>query len=210
MIRNVSFLCSVVIGLQFASTALEAAQSAATTCPPFSFTNTVNLAQNPSFEVVGVNGNPSNCPAPCTTMTESAASRWTIHSSNQGAAVSTRLEALSTLGQRMEPYGTDPTPGRVMLHITAGGNEGGVYQILSAPQPKMMFQVWVYVRKGHVAVQPNGGNLGPGAWSTKLNQWEELRACTDGTVVADSLVIYNEDPAGGEFWVDRAEARTTP
>ena len=73
-----------------------------------------------------------------------------------------------------------------------------------------MFQVWVYVRKGHVAIQANGGTTGPAAWSAKTNQWEELRVCTDGTVPVDIFLIYNEDPGGGNFYVDRAEIRQLP
>ena len=97
-----------------------------------------------------------------------------------------------------------------MLHITSGSNEGGVFQRLLNAPVKMMFSVWVKVRRGHVAIQAQGGNTGPVSWSTKTGEWEQLRICTDGTVPVDMLVIYNQDPAGGDFWVDRAEARAIP
>ncbi len=43
----------------------------------------------------------------------------------------------------------------------------------------------------------NGGTTGPAAYSTKLNEWEQLRVCTDGTVFADMFVIYNQVATGG-------------
>lgn len=210
MISRVSCLCSIFAALQFAATNVAADPGAALACPPIGFLDTINLAQNPSFEMIGSNGNPSICPAPCVSSVVSAAAAWTIHSSNQGDAISTRVEPLTALAPRLVPYGTAPPEGTQMLHVIAGGNEGGVFQNLAAPPAKMMFQVWVYVRSGKVAIQPHGTNVGPTAWSSKLNQWEELRVCTDGTVPTNSLVIYNEAPAGGEFWVDRAEARAIP
>jgi hypothetical protein len=200
---------SILAGLSWAATA-QAAPSAATICPPGNFITPINHADNPSFETVGANGNPSICPFPCTAPQESAAANWTIHSDNFGAAVTTRLEPLSVLDPRREPYGTDPLRQRRMLHIIPDGGEGGVYQLHRTSPARIMFQVWVYVRSGHVVVQANGGNLGPAAWSTKKNQWEELRVCTDGTVPTNLLVVYNEDPAGGNFFIDRAEAREIP
>ena len=192
------------------ATGLHAAPAAATFCPPFSFSNAINHALNPSFETIGANGNPSICPAPCVAAKESAAANWTIHSDNFGSAVTTRVEPLSVLDPNRVPFGTDPGAGRRMLHIIAGGGEGGVYQRVRRSPAKLMFQVWVYVRRGHVVIQPHGTNLGPAAWSAKKNQWEELRVCTDGTVPTNLLVIYNQDPNGGDFFVDRAEARETP
>jgi hypothetical protein len=190
----------------------RADQSAATFCPPFSFLNSVNHANNPSYETVGENGNPSICAFPCTAPQESAADQWTIHSSNQRDKVVTRLEPLSVLDPRREPFGTHPKAERQMLHIIPGGNEGGVYQrhFNTVSGTKVMFQVWVYVKKGHVVIQSNGGTTGPAAWSTKHDQWEELRTCTDGTVPVDLFVIANEDPDGGNYYVDRAEIREIP
>jgi hypothetical protein len=207
--RSTIALVATLAGLSWASDA-SAAPSAATICPPFGFANATNIATNPSFEAVGSNGSPSICAAPCVAPKESAAANWTIHSDNFGAQVSTRIEPLSILDPRREPYGDDPLAGRRMLHVIAGGGEGGVYQRHRRGPAKIMFQVWVYVKTGHVVVQANGGNLGPAAWSTKKNQWEELRVCTDGTVPTDFLLVYNEDPAGGNFFVDRAEAREIP
>ena len=53
---------------------------------------------------------------------------------------------------------------------------------------------------------PNGGNQGPGAWSTKIGEWEQLRVCTNGSL-SDRFVIYNQTPSGGEFYIDRVEVR---
>jgi len=180
----------------------HAAQAAATLCPPSSFVNNTNLAKNASFETVGPKGSPTSwqngnpLPAP------SAAQDWLMHSNNAHVLVTSELVPT-----------TVPGPGdRMMLHFVAGGNEGGIYQPLQAPPAKLMFSVWVFVKRGHVAIQPNGGNQGPGAWSTKLNEWEQLRVCTDGSILngTDMLVIYIQDPAGGDFFVDRVEVLQTP
>jgi len=73
-----------------------------------------------------------------------------------------------------------------------------------------MVQAWVFVVKGHVVLQPHGSNMGPASWSAKTGQWKELRTCTDGTVPTDMLIIWNNDPKGGRFFVDRVEARLIP
>jgi hypothetical protein len=96
----------------------HAEQAAATFCPPFSFLNSVNHANNPSFETVGENGNPSICDFPCTAPQESAADQWTIHSSNQRDKVITRLEPLSVLDPRREPFGTHPKAERQRSLVT--------------------------------------------------------------------------------------------
>ncbi len=75
-----------------------------------------------------------------------------------------------------------------------------------------MYSIWVNVQKGHVAIQIGSFVGGPAGWSTKHNQWEELRVCSNGNPAApaqDMVLIYNEDPAGGKFDVDRAEVRET-
>lgn len=106
---------------------------------------------------------------------------------------------------------TVPGPGGSrMLRFIAGGNEGGIVQQLPSAPPKLMFSAWVFVRRGRVAMQANSGTQGPVAWSTKHNQWEQLRVCTDGTVPTGFFAIYNQDAAGGEFFVDRVEIRPTP
>jgi hypothetical protein len=178
----------------------RAAAAAATICPPIGFVNDVNLAANPSFESVGPNGTPTTWnngdPAP----PPSAAANWFMHSSNAGATVTSEL---------MPTYAPGANGFR-MLHFRAGGNEGGVYQVLQSPPAKVMFSAWVFVRLGQVVIQSNGGTTGPAAWTTKRGQWEQLRTCTDGTVPVDSLVIYNEDPRGGDFFVDGVELREIP
>ena len=72
-----------------------------------------------------------------------------------------------------------------------------------------MFSVWLFVRRGHVAIQPGGGTRGPGAWSTKHGEWEQLRICSDGSVPVGMFFIVNEDPNGGDFFADRVEIRET-
>jgi hypothetical protein len=73
-----------------------------------------------------------------------------------------------------------------------------------------MFSVWVFVRTGQVAIQSNATTGGPVAWSTKKGQWEQLRVCTNSQFSTNTLVVYNQDPNGGTFFVDRAELREIP
>lgn len=170
---------------------------AAVSCPAYSPAGP-NVALNPDFEAVG----------PCGTSTfwlmgngpcgiNSAALNWSIHSSNTGTLVATyQLQSSLPIGGLAK-----------MLRIIARGNESGVWQPLPAGMTSVMLSAWVYVRKGHVVLQANGGTSGPNAWNAKMNEWEQLRICTNGLVPVDTIVIYNEDPAGGDFLVDRVEAR---
>ena len=176
------------------------APASATTCPPYSFVSNINLAKNPSFEVVGPGGAQTSWQMGGPNQPPSAANQWLMHSSNSGAKVTSNLIPTNVPGPG----------GNKMLHFIAGGNEGGIYQTLQSAPSKVMFSVWVFVRRGHVAIQPNGGNQGPSSWSTKHEEWEQLRVCTDGTVPTGMFVIWNEDPGGGEFFADRAEIRETP
>lgn len=180
--------------------AAQAASPAASSCPTGYFLSG-QLAQNESFEQVGPAG-ASTCwssggpdPAP------SAAAGWFMHSDNFQAPVCSRLVT-----------STVPGPGgHRMLHFRAGGNEGGVYQVLQVPPDKTyMFSVWVFVVRGQVVVQSQAGVFGPHAWSTKIGEWEQLRVCTNSLAATDWLVVYNQDPRGGEFFVDRVEAREIP
>jgi hypothetical protein len=170
-------------------------------CPPYTPPSGPNLLANPDFDFVGPCGTSTwwmNGSGSCLSdLTASAAKGWTIHSSNSGAMLRTYMVP-STL-----PLGG----GARMLHILAGGNEGGVWQMLPLGLSKVMATAWVYVRKGHVVMQTNGGTTGPNAWSTKLNEWEQLRICTNGMVPIDMFLVYNEDPNGGDFYVDRVEVK---
>lgn len=58
-------------------------------------------------------------------------------------------------------------------------------------------------------MQLNGSTTGPNAWSEKTGESEELRVCRNGKVPVDTLVIYNQDPKGGELYLDRVELRRT-
>jgi hypothetical protein len=182
-----------------AANAASAARAAATNCPPFSLSG-VNLARNPSFETVGPDGSQTiwrpGDPVPA----QSAARFWLMHTDDAGATVTSRLVATTVPGQG----------GARMLRVRAGGSEGGIIQQLTTAPARLMFSAWVFVRRGRVVLQPNGGTQGPGAWSTKRNEWEQLRVCTDGSVPTGFFAIYNQDPAGGEFFVDRIEIRLTP
>ena len=176
------------------------ATGAATNCPPMSFTNNLNLAKNPGFENPGPNGASTTWQNGGPNSPPSAAKNWVMHSSNSGATVSSRLE----------PTTVPAMGGTHMLHFVAGGNEGGVYQNLDSSPSKLMFSAWVYVKRGHVEIQPSGGTTGPTAWNTKTNEWEQLRVCTDGSVPTGMFWIVNEDPNGGDFFADRIEIREIP
>ena len=167
-------------------------------CPPFTPPSGPNLLANPDFEIVGPCGgftwwfqNQGNCG------TNSAADVWQTHSSNQGALLRTTSVA-STL-----PIGGQAR----MLRIIAGGNEGGVFQSVPLGPVKVMASVWVFVRRGHVVLGTDFATVGRYSWNTKVGEWELLRVCTDGSFSVDGFFVYNEDPAGGDFVIDRAELK---
>ena len=183
------------------TTVAPPALAAATACPPFNFFNNINLARNPSFELVGPNGSPTTWLPGYPIPPPSAARFWLMHTNNPpGAPVRSQLVPTTAPG----------ASGSRMLRFRAGGNEGGILQQMPSAPAKLMFSAWVFVRRGQVALQPNSGTQGPVAWSTKHNEWEQLRVCTDGSVPTGFFAIYNQNPAGGEFFVDRVEIRETP
>jgi hypothetical protein len=192
------------LGLALALTvpAAQGESPAASACPPMSFLSD-NLAENASFEVpdAGVPLGTETCWQNGDPTLPSAADGWFMHSSNDGATVCSRLVSSTAPN----------SAGTRMLRFTAGGNEGGVFQNLDLdPEKSYMFSVWVFVRTGQVAIQSNAFTGGPVAWSTKHGQWEQLRVCTNSLFSTNSLVVYNQDPAGGAFFVDRAELREIP
>jgi len=179
----------------------HAQSPAARICPEISFLSD-NLAANADFETPtpGVPAGTMTCwnsgdPTP----PPSAADQWLMHSSNAGAKVCSMLLPSTAPGH---------APGSKMLRFMAGGNEGGIYWLSGAAAGHgYMFSAWVKVMRGQVVLQPNGGNQGPASATSKIGEWEELRACTNSLGVTDLLVIYNQDPAGGVFFVDRVELR---
>lgn len=200
--------------LSFGTLAVPFTQAqSAPLCPPMSFPDNINLAKNPSFEVVGKAAFKVYLGSG---VEESAAANWLVHSSNGHALVTTELVAPTTV-----PVGTDPAGlaegQKRMLHVIARGNEGGVYQIPPSPLGYAMYSVWVFVKSGQVEMGVNSTNLGPKARSEKRNEWEELRVCTADYLYngkktptpIDWVFIYNQDPKGGEFYVDRVELRRT-
>ena len=187
---------SFVVAFLFSASAAFA-QVSADTCPPMGFLNTTNHVLNPSFEKADHGGT-----------NHSAAAQWFTHTDNQNDPISTSLIATTV------PHGTDPGEGTRMIHIDAVGNESGVYQPLPVGliHSKLMFSAWVYVKSGHVTMQLGSFVGSPNGWSTKHNQWEELRVCSNGNPNApaqDSIFIVNEDPTGGHFDIDRVEVRET-
>ncbi len=188
---------TVVVALQIAAVNHLAAQ-ANLWCPAYSVQG-VNLAQNPTFDTVGPCGTStwyaqgmSGCPQ---SPSASAAAGWTMHTSNN-------LDYIST---QMVPSTLCIGGGSRMLHVMQrAGNEGGIYQPLPANLTKVMVSAWVYVRRGHIELQAQGGTAGPVSWNTKYNEWELLRVCVYSTP-ANLVVIYNQDLNGADFDVDRVE-----
>ena len=187
-----------------ACSAALAQSPAASSCPGFSISPT-NVAINPGFELAAANvpmgettcwqnGNPLP--------TNSAAAGWLMHTNNALARVCSRLIDSTTPGPN----------GRRMLAFRAGGNEGGIYQDVRGivdPARAYMFSAWVLVRSGKVGMSGTNGG-GPAAFTTKIGEWEQLRVCTNSRAVTDILSIYNQDAAGGTFFVDRIELREIP
>ncbi len=208
MTSNATTMLGSVLSITLASIyPAMAAPTAAAVCPPQAFADAVNRAANPSFEVFGPFGGTSSCPFPCTIEKESAASGWFMHTDNAHNAISTSLVNPSTV-----PFGTDPSAGQRMLRVVARGAEGGVFQRLQAPRTgKLMVSTWVYVVRGRVAMVVNSTNLGPAAWSSKTGQWEQLRVCNSAGVPIERISIATPQPSnGGEFFIDRVEARQVP
>jgi hypothetical protein len=162
------------------------------------------LGSNTNFEAPspGIPAGTLTCWVPgLPTPPPSAAANWTMHTSNDADRVCSQLVPSTTPG----PHGT------YMLRFVAGGNEGGVFQSLTVPPSgQYMFSVWVFVLSGQVAVQSSAGVGGPVAWTTKINQWEQLRVCNNSLFPADTMVVYNQEPNGGSFYIDRVELREIP
>jgi hypothetical protein len=199
---QIASLIGSVLGLLTGATAL-ADSPAMTSCPTMFFLSG-NLALNSNFESPAPNipvGQTTCWHTGLPTPPPSAAAGWTMHTSNDQDRVCSQLLP-----------STAPEPnGNLMLKFVAGGNEGGIFQNVTGNiNSTYMFSVWVYVLSGQVAVQSSGGVGGPNAWSTKIGQWEQLRVCNNLLHTADALVIYNQDPNGGAFYVDRVEFREIP
>lgn len=188
-------------------------------CPPRDWIGQ-NLAFNPSFEKGAPLGQWKNCPAPtCTVEQDSAAAGWIVHTHQLpgstpahplGSGIRTRLVLTNV------PPGTEPSQGQRMLQVVADTGETGVYQrfghaqlsSLKAPK-KLMISAWVFVKRGQVYVSANAGPDGPGAYSYRLqlNQWVQLRGCTDSARPDTYVLIWNQAPNGAEFFIDRVEVR---
>jgi hypothetical protein len=191
---------STLAGTSAATSASRAsinALPASAQCPPQYFITGINLAKNPSFEL---GTGPQTWP-PGPTPPPSAAKGWYMHTNNSNATVSSARVATNVPG----PGGT------LMLSFHAGGAEGGVYQLIPSAPSKVMFSVWVKVFSGIVTIGANGTTgMTPYSSSTKKNEWEQLRVCTDGTYPTGDFFIFNEAPNGGSFVADRVEIKEIP
>ncbi len=156
-----------------------------------------NLLQNFTFNTVGPNGTTTShtgaLPYP---FPPSAAANWGAHNSNSGATIVTRM--IPSTGPQ----------GPRMLHIRTGGNEGGVVQNFSSRHKglgKIIGAVWVFVKSGNVQLGIHAdGAPTASVMSTKVNQWELLQVCSEGNSANSMMFIINQDPQGGEFFIDAA------
>jgi hypothetical protein len=168
-------------------------------CPPADFdANAQNLLTNPSFEVAGPRGRSASFSGrDGGDDARSAAARWTMHTSNDLANVTTELIRSKRL-----------VGGASMLHVTAGSNEGGVNQLFARDDhgPKrVVASVWVYVTRGRVVLGTGNEGATPNyALSTTIGKWEKLQACSDGTTTNNWFAIYSTAVEGSDFYVDLA------
>jgi hypothetical protein len=163
------------------------------TCAPVVFT------QNSNFSFVGPTGIATNHVGPMPAGgTPSGAQDWRAHNSNAGAVINTNL-----MGS------TGPDGGR-MLQVRTLGNEGGVFQKFNpAGEKKVLVTAWVYVMKGQVQLGlGKDGFTSQAVMSTKINQWEKLSIVSDGNTENNWVWVYNQAPAGGDFYIDFVEVRT--
>lgn len=168
-------------------------------CPPAGFDpNAANLLQNASFEEAGPRGRSANIVGRDGALdTRSAAAEWTMHTVNNQANVTTELVKSNRLGG-----------GASMLHVTAGSNEGGVYQLFARDNhgPRLVVaSVWVFVKRGRVVLATGNQGVTPTyTLNGTFGRWELLQACSDGNTTNSWFVIYSTAVEGSEFYVDRA------
>jgi IPT/TIG domain-containing protein len=169
-------------------------------CPPLGFdADAPNLLRNASFEETGPRGaSASIFRRDGAVDTRSAAADWTMHTSNDRAQVTTEvIKSNRILG------------GPSMLHITAGSNEGGVYQLFERDDhgPTLVVaSVWVYVRRGRVVLATGNEGVTPThALNGTFGSWEKLTACSDGSTTNNWFVIYSTAVEGSDFYVDQAK-----
>jgi hypothetical protein len=168
-------------------------------CPATHFNPflTTNMLKNFTFNNVGPSGTTTThsgaLPVP---MPSSAAADWLMHNSNSGATITTRM--IPSTGPQ----------GPRMLHIRTGGTEGGVMQNFSSHHKgdgKIVGAVWVYVNRGQVQLGIHAdGSPTASVMSTKIKQWELLQVCSDGNSANSLFFVLNQDPQGGDFYIDAA------
>jgi IPT/TIG domain len=168
-------------------------------CPPAGFNrNSPNLLHNPSFEEVGPRGRSATLINDQDVVDDrSAAAGWTMHTSNDRANVRTEIVKANRLGG-----------GASMLHITAGSNEGGVYQLFARDNegPTLVVaSVWVFVKRGRVVLATGNQGVTPtSSLNRTFGSWELLQACSDGNTTNNWFVVYSTAVEGSDFYVDQA------
>jgi hypothetical protein len=121
-----------------------------------------------------------------------------MHTSNDRAQVTTEVIKSNRL-----------VGGASMLHITAGSNEGGVYQLFDRDDhgPTLVVaSVWVYVKRGRVVLATGNEGVTPTyTLNGTFGTWEKLTACSDGNATNNWFVIYSTAVEGSDFYVDQAK-----
>lgn len=56
----------------------------------------------------------------------------------------------------------------------------------------------------------HGDNFGHPVRSYQVGPSTLPRVCTDGSIPVDMFVVDNQDPTGGDFYIDRAEVKSVP
>ena len=169
-------------------------------CPPLGFdANAPNLLRNASFEDLGPRGASASIFGRNGAVdTRSAAADWIMHTSNDRAEVITEVIKSNRLGS-----------GASMLHIMAGSNEGGVYQLFDRDDhgPELVVaSVWAFVKRGRVVLATGNEGVTPTyALNGTFNSWEKLTACSDGKTTNNWFVIYSTAVEGSDFYVDQAK-----
>lgn len=167
------------------------------TCPPAAFNeNAPNLLRNASFEKVGPRGRSASFSGrKGADDARSAAAGWTMHTSNDRAKVTTEL-----IGS------TRPGGEASMLHVNAGSNEGGVYQLFARDDrgpARVVASAWVFVTRGRVAIGTgNEGFITNSMLSSTTGKWELLSACSDGKTTNNWFIAYSTAIEGSDFYVD--------
>jgi hypothetical protein len=97
---------------------------------------------------------------------------------------------------------------RQVIEVCTNGAANGIVQApLGGSPQKTLSSAWVFVLRGHAGIGTGfGGNTSIDKASTKLYQWEQLKA-PNGVSPATEFIVYstNNDLEGAWFFVAHAD-----